>query len=102
MAISDDVKALIDKKREEAKAEVTQISVDLDAFTAANVNEFLAANRANDMNRITKALIPFMLGIPKEWGDAKDVKAYEKLPLVLWREVVQRVAELVNYMTSKN
>lgn len=97
-----DVKDFVTKQREEAKETVAQISVDLDAFTAKNVNEFLSANRVNDMNRINKSILPFMLSVPKEWGEAKAVETYETLHLIVWRCLIERIVQLINEMTSKN
>ena len=102
MAGFDDVKAQIQAIKAEKQAEVLQVSFDLEAFTAGNVNAFLAANRFNDMNKITASMIPFFLSIPKEWGDMKEALTYEKLPMVVWKQLVEHVAQIINLMTSKN
>jgi hypothetical protein len=100
--MANDVKALIAEEKQKAQAQALQVSVDLDAFTAGNVNEFLAANRANDMNKITDAIIPFILTIPKEWGDSKARETYLKIPFLVWKQIVQHIADIINAMSSKN
>lgn len=101
MAISESVKTQIDGLKQEAPEKV-QIAVDLDAFTAGNVNDFLAANRMADIAKISKALIPFILSCPKEWGEPKDVGTYLNLSYPIWKQLVQHVADVINHMSSKN
>jgi hypothetical protein len=100
--LPDAVKEQIDAMREASKKASVQVAVDLEAFTAKNVDAYLLANKLNDIGKITKAIVPFMLSIPKEWGDHTKAETYEKLPILTVKLISQQIAEIINYMTSKN
>lgn len=96
------VKAQIDAIREVGQTEVVKIEVDLDAFTAGNVNAYMVAQRMNDVGKITAAMMPFMLSVPPEWGKVDELATYEKLPMATWKALNNHIGEIVNYITSKN
>ena len=100
--LPDAVKADLDAMRETAETEIVEVVFDLEAFTAGNVDAFLAANRLNDVGKITKSIVPLILSCPKEWGPPDKVETYEKLPMATWKQLTQYSAEIINYITSKN
>jgi cation transport regulator ChaB len=102
MALPDSVKKQLDEMKESSKANIAQVEINLEAFSAGNVDAFLAANRLNDIGKITKSMMPFFLKVPPVWGKVDDIKTFENLPLATWKQLSQHIADIIGYLSSKN
>lgn len=58
---------------------IANLSFDVEEITAVHVDDFLRANRENDMREQSRIMALYATDCPKEWGAWDDPETYSNL-----------------------